>query len=331
MSIELIYKNPENPASFGGVNALYRALDNRVKTKDIKQCVWLETKDSYTSHKPARRRFRRSRVLVGGMEEQFQADLLDLRSLSQYNNGYKYLLTCIDVFSKACLGSLRDKNSIEESAFVADPQAAFPVFYVYSEFVQPVVVGHVEAPLLRVVRISGDAVSAQYDRPHYVPVILQSFHTFEIEIRLNSGDLLPFERDNEEGLKKRSAFFESSASVDMIGPLHCDLFNQERLLLNLVDLKIKFIRSKPEFCLHGKKGYKVTLEKITLLVRKVHVSPGVVLGHMKALEKETAHYLFLFKNPRDKSQIMNIGKQLYPGKSQFFREVYEDATSKPFN
>ncbi|GFY65701.1 uncharacterized transposon-derived protein F54H12.3 [Trichonephila inaurata madagascariensis] len=110
MSIEPIYKNPENPASFGGVNALYRALDNRVKTKDIKQ--WLETKDSYTLHKPARRRFKRNRVLVGGMEEQFQADLLDLQSLSQYNNGYKYLLTCIDVFSKyAWAIPLRDKKS----------------------------------------------------------------------------------------------------------------------------------------------------------------------------------------------------------------------------
>ncbi|GFX95812.1 putative uncharacterized transposon-derived protein F54H12.3 [Trichonephila clavipes] len=110
MSIEPVYKNPENPASFGGVNALYRALDNRVKTKDIKQ--WLETKESYTLHKPARRRFKRNRVLVGGIEEQFQADLLDLQSLSQYNNGYKYLLTCIDVFSKyAWAIPLRDKKS----------------------------------------------------------------------------------------------------------------------------------------------------------------------------------------------------------------------------
>ncbi|GFU02945.1 uncharacterized protein F54H12.2 [Trichonephila clavipes] len=85
-------------------------------------------------------------------------------------------------------------KGIEESTFVADPQAAFSVFYVYSDIVEPVVVGHVEAPLLRVVRISGDSVSAQYDRPHYVPVIRQSFHTIEIEIRFNSGDLLPFER-----------------------------------------------------------------------------------------------------------------------------------------
>ncbi|GFX50861.1 uncharacterized transposon-derived protein F54H12.3 [Trichonephila clavipes] len=73
MSIEPVYKNPENPASFGGVNALYRALDNRVKTKDIKQ--WLETKESYTLHKPARRRFKRNRVLVGGIEEQFHKQI----------------------------------------------------------------------------------------------------------------------------------------------------------------------------------------------------------------------------------------------------------------
>ncbi|GFV96287.1 putative uncharacterized transposon-derived protein F54H12.3 [Trichonephila clavipes] len=303
------------------------------------------------------------------MEEQFQADLLDLQSLSQYNNGYKYLLTCIDVFSKyAWAIPLRDKKSksilkgfekifrkrkplslqtdkgtefknkavqtyfknmnvhffttnnetkvsiverfhrtlmskmtkyfaeyniqkyinvieklissynhtwhrsIKMEPFnvnidnqgqvwqnlygdISETKVKRPVFkindkvriskwkgrfdkgyennwsieifiiykilprnpFVYmlkdlkgeiiegtfyerrykSDIVQPVVVGHVEAPLLRVVRISGDdgdAVSAQYDRPHYVPVIRQSFYTIEIEIRLNSGDLLPFER-----------------------------------------------------------------------------------------------------------------------------------------
>ncbi|GIY33195.1 hypothetical protein CDAR_213841, partial [Caerostris darwini] len=65
------------------------------------------------------------------------------------------------------------------------------------DIVQPVVVGHVEAPLLRVVRISGkdgDVINVLYDRPHYVPVIRQSFQTIEIEIRLNSGNLVPFER-----------------------------------------------------------------------------------------------------------------------------------------
>ncbi|GIX99589.1 hypothetical protein CDAR_26381 [Caerostris darwini] len=46
-------------------------------------------------------------------------------------------------------------ENIKESSFTADPHTEFPIFYVYSDIVQPVVVGHVEAPLLRVVRISG--------------------------------------------------------------------------------------------------------------------------------------------------------------------------------
>ncbi|GBM38960.1 hypothetical protein AVEN_271068-1 [Araneus ventricosus] len=76
----------------------------------------------------------------------------------------------------------------------------------------------------------------------------------------------------------------------MIGDIHSDLFHQERLLLNLVAVKIKLIRSKPEFCLQGEEGHEVVLENISLLVRKVRVSPGVILGHVKALEKETAKY-----------------------------------------
>ncbi|GBN24006.1 hypothetical protein AVEN_153273-1 [Araneus ventricosus] len=65
---------------------------------------------------------------------------------------------------------------------------------------------------------------------------------------------------------------------------------QERLLLSLVEVKIKLIRSKLEFSLQGTKENKVVLEKISLLIRKVCVSPGVILGHVKALEKETAKY-----------------------------------------
>ncbi|GBM73577.1 hypothetical protein AVEN_140212-1 [Araneus ventricosus] len=37
-------------------------------------------------------------------------------------------------------------EGVEESSFVVDPQAAFPFFYAYSDIVQLVVVGHVEAP-----------------------------------------------------------------------------------------------------------------------------------------------------------------------------------------
>ncbi|GIX97450.1 hypothetical protein CEXT_547041 [Caerostris extrusa] len=50
MSLEKFYKNPKEPASSGGINALHRAVEKPVKTKDIKQ--WLEIKDLHTLHKP---------------------------------------------------------------------------------------------------------------------------------------------------------------------------------------------------------------------------------------------------------------------------------------
>jgi hypothetical protein len=104
------YQNPEHPASYGGINALQRVLKGRVKGKDIKK--WLQTKDSYTLHKPLRHKFPRNRVIVGGLDEQFQSDLVDMQSLARYNDDYKYLLTCIDILSKyAWVIPLKDKKS----------------------------------------------------------------------------------------------------------------------------------------------------------------------------------------------------------------------------
>lgn len=41
------------------------------------------------------------------------------------------------------------------------------------------------------------------------------------------------------------------------------------------------------------------------------------------------HYMILFKNPRDRSEIVNLGKQMYPGHTKFMHSVFEDATCKP--
>lgn len=43
-----------------------------------------------------------------------------------------------------------------------------------------------------------------------------------------------------------------------------------------------------------------------------------------------AHYLVLFKNPRDASQITHLAKQMYPGHVKFLQEVFRDATSKAY-
>ena len=44
-----------------------------------------------------------------------------------------------------------------------------------------------------------------------------------------------------------------------------------------------------------------------------------------------AHYMVLFKNPRDASQFQNLARQMYPKKSQFAVEAYKDATREPYS
>ena len=115
-TLSSIYLDPSQPASFGGLDAVYRAVKEKGKSKISRKQVqdWLSQQEVYTLHKPARRHYKRSRVIVPGIDAQFQADLVDVQNLSRYNKGYKYLLTCIDIFSKyAWVVPLKTKQSQE--------------------------------------------------------------------------------------------------------------------------------------------------------------------------------------------------------------------------
>ena len=41
-------------------------------------------------------------------------------------------------------------------------------------------------------------------------------------------------------------------------------------------------------------------------------------------------YIIVFKNPRDNQQIATLARQMYPRKSQFLIEAFQDATKNPF-
>ena len=61
---------------------------------------FLSGTNAYTLHKPRRIRFPRRKTYSKGIADLFQIDLVDLSSLSPFNDGMRYLLTCIDVFTK---------------------------------------------------------------------------------------------------------------------------------------------------------------------------------------------------------------------------------------
>ena len=97
-----VYYDPKRSGGFGGVNRLYADVKKEgkfdISREQIKE--WLMAQDAYTLHKPIRRNFRRNRVFVGGIDQQWQMDLADMQSMQNFNDGYRYLLVCIDVFSK---------------------------------------------------------------------------------------------------------------------------------------------------------------------------------------------------------------------------------------
>lgn len=84
-----------------------------------------------------------------------------------------------------------------ESPNVADPCAHYRVLLLYSDIVEPQIVGDIVAPLLRIVNVTGEdgeVISVKYDRPHYLPVNRKIIDTLEIVIRAHTGELIPFER-----------------------------------------------------------------------------------------------------------------------------------------
>ena len=58
--------------------------------------------------------FRRRKVIVNDIDEIWAADLVDMQSFSKFNNGIKYLLMVIDVFSKyGWIAPLKSKTGLD--------------------------------------------------------------------------------------------------------------------------------------------------------------------------------------------------------------------------
>ena len=106
------YFDTKSPVAFTSPLALYREAKKHYPSLTFRQAkTWLQSKDTYTLHKPVRNNFPRNRVIVTEFDGQWQADLVDISSLARFNKGYKFLLTCIDVLSKfAWIVPLKNKT-----------------------------------------------------------------------------------------------------------------------------------------------------------------------------------------------------------------------------
>ncbi len=114
-----IYYKAEDAGSYGGVERLYQRVKNKGISRDSVR-EFLSRQHAYTLHKPARRHFTRNKTYVSGIDKQWQVDLADMQGLSRQNGGVKYLLACIDIFSKfAWVIPIKNKSApIMAAAFI---------------------------------------------------------------------------------------------------------------------------------------------------------------------------------------------------------------------
>ena len=98
--------------------------------------------------------------------------------------------------------------------------------------------------------------------------------------------------DPNPGFVTRREYISNSRVVDMIGRLHVDMFLQDKFLINGVDVKLRLVRSKPEFALlaAGANEYLITVVNASLFVKKATIAPAVQKAHILALDRTTVKY-----------------------------------------
>lgn len=90
------YYDISHSAGFSSISKLAKHVGT--SKENVKE--WFKSQEAYSLHKPIRRNFKRNRYFAPSQGYQYESDLADFSSISVENDGFKFLLVVIDVFSK---------------------------------------------------------------------------------------------------------------------------------------------------------------------------------------------------------------------------------------
>lgn len=101
MDIKQLYNDSKFPASFAGKKRFYQAYKSIKKDAKFNQVDnALKAVDSYTLHKPVKKPPLYRRIYTKGINYLYQIDLVDMSKFENENDGFRWLITIIDTFSK---------------------------------------------------------------------------------------------------------------------------------------------------------------------------------------------------------------------------------------
>lgn len=98
---------------------------------------------------------------------------------------------------------------------------------------------------------------------------------------------------NNDGLKWRQKWFEGSKVVEVMAPIHCELFQSDKLLLDNTQVHLELHRNSDDFTLMSftdGANYKVEVLDMVWFVRKVEILKSVQMGLEAALLHHPAKY-----------------------------------------
>jgi len=112
-----LYYGINSPTAYTSEINLWRQIKHDKKDKEITREVlkkWLEEQYTYSLHKPYKKPALYKKTITSGVDDQWQADLVEMREFSDSNDGCNYLLCVIDCFSKyAWVEPLKTKTGVE--------------------------------------------------------------------------------------------------------------------------------------------------------------------------------------------------------------------------
>lgn len=121
-----IYFDPSHPGSFSGPQKLYKVAKDEGKYNIGMHRIrtFLHNQESYSLHKPVRRRFQRNHVVSAGIDDLWEADLFDMSKFQKWNEGIRYIILVIDTLSKyVWLRPLKQKTGHEVTEAFKDIMA----------------------------------------------------------------------------------------------------------------------------------------------------------------------------------------------------------------
>jgi hypothetical protein len=99
------------------------------------------------------------------------------------------------------------------------------------------------------------------------------------------------EASKNTGFTSRVKITNNSNEVEIITPLHIDVFNQPKYLIDNIDVSVKFYpQTSPEFYSLARTPCKISISDIYLMVRKVKINPLIVESHAKVLQQVSAKF-----------------------------------------